>query len=123
MAFDYAQAQIDADGLIREFGMQGAIRRSTPGTNRLEPAPVPVDYPCWIVMPFHSKRKKNDSDAQEEELEALVSPIGLKLPLPFEQGDMLVKGKGTAAKTYTMLDLQPFDPGDVEVYYVARVQR
>ena len=69
-AFDYPQTQLDADALIRDFGMGAVLRRAS------------VDRPCTVCIIEYNPREKPAELANPTDRKVIMSPLDPTTGLP-----------------------------------------
>ena len=85
-AFNYPQTQLDADTMLRDFGMGAVLRRVTA---------TPTDRPCTVCIIEYNPREKQAELANPTDRKVIMSPLDptTKLPLavpPDNEIDQLV---------------------------------
>lgn len=115
MAFDFAEMQATADDLIGEFGMPGAIRRSTTtGGGPYDPDGGTItvtDHPCMLVVDEYGLRERESSLIEANDRKVLVAVGGLTVE-PQEEDQIVIGGA-----VFEIVSVKPIAPAGVVVLY------
>ena len=109
--FDYAEMRDVAEELIAEFGMSGAIRRSTQSGPSYDPVVTDTDYACQLVVMNYEDREVDGSLILSTDKKLYISTAGL--PITLERSDKIV-ADGVA---YSIEKLKPLSPAGIVVFY------
>lgn len=115
--FDYARSRATAERLIKRFGQQGAIRRTTmTGGDPWNPTPETNDYNCTLVVIEYSLRERESSLIGATDKKVLISPEGLTIE-PTASDQVVVGGK-----PHEIVRVDPLDPGGTVVMWDAQTR-
>lgn len=112
--FDYAEMRDVAEELIAEFGMTGAIRRSTQSGPSYDPVVTDTDYACQLVVMNYEDREVDGTLILSTDKKIYISTQGLSITL--ERSDKIF-AEGVA---YSIEKLKPLSPAGLIVFWEAQ---
>jgi hypothetical protein len=120
MKFNYQAAIVDADKLIREFGMDAVLRRA---------GSTPEDRPCQVVIIEYDPRDKPADLTNPTDRKVIMSAKNLEIPPDNEQDQLVtfVQPPAIPPVVHEVLPLtckpKPTAPAGVTVLYEFTVRR
>jgi len=93
--------------IVRVSGADEGVYPPTPG--------VETEYDCTLILSKYSARDRDGTNITDRDLRAMIGPDAETEP---ENGDKLRVG----GLTYSVINITPYKPGGVVLYYIAQVK-
>lgn len=114
-AFDYSRPKATAERLISRFGKAGAIRRMEASGDPWNPALMPVDYDCTLVVTDYTLRERESTLIGAKDRKVLISTEGVTIT-PTNADKLRLGGVD-----YEIVRVMPLEPGDTVILWEMQV--